>query len=363
MVLCQIFRLCPSSYLLVILKCVMIHILRKFNFWLSLLRSFILWLLAGAIVVTEPPGQAFLHLFPNLAAIRSCFLQSPKEPASVPFVHLSFWAFTPSCMVLKTRHSSPGFVRPCTQEHISASLDLVRQTLKSLAKASSVSLQVDTRVESIGVASLPSSQLSPALTEQFANFAWTSLASARLALSPSQPVPFPVASFIASSASAKVEAALVFLFFISFPQVWTLLQSLYSTWALLYFFVFATRSAKHVSPVVFLPLALLDEDLASPFCLLPAFSFFLFSFFPDFFPPFFCPELFLVLDFLVCLLFFPPFFLYLSFHLSFALNFSLYWTFWFVSFFSRPSFSFFLSCSSSPPFCNSSQCSAFCQPP
>merc|ERR1712013_592086 len=292
MVLCQIFRLCPSSYLLVILKCVMIHILRKFNFWLSLLRSFILWLLAGAIVVTEPPGQAFLHLFPNLAAIRSCFLQSPKEPASVPFVHLSFWAITPS-------------------------LDLVRQNLKSLAKASSVSLQVDTRVESIGVASLPSSQLSPALTEQFANFAWTSLASARLALSPSQPVPFPVASFIASSASAKVEAALVFLFFISFPQVWTLLQSLYSTWALLYFFVFATRSAKHVSPVVFLPLALLDEDLASPFCLLPAFSFFLFSFFPDFFPPFFCPELFLVLDFLVCFLFFPPFFLFLSFLLFF----------------------------------------------
>ena len=33
------------------------------------------------------------------------------------------------------------------------------------------------------------------------------------------PVPFPVASFIASSASAKVEAALLFLFFISFPQL------------------------------------------------------------------------------------------------------------------------------------------------
>ena len=102
------------------------------------------------------------------------------------FVHLSFWAFTPSCIVLKSRHSSPGFVRPgegrrhewemfcrnnilemccvlyiwndhamirykriffppcasgkvlhlserrlvspCTQEQISASLDLVRQT-------------------------------------------------------------------------------------------------------------------------------------------------------------------------------------------------------------------------------------------
>ena len=33
------------------------------------------------------------------------------------------------------------------------------------------------------------------------------------------PVPFPVASFIASSASANVEAELFFLFFISLPQL------------------------------------------------------------------------------------------------------------------------------------------------
>merc|ERR1711973_456938 len=133
----------------------------------------------------------------------------------------------------------------------------------------------DARVELIGVASLPSSQLSPALVEQFASFACTFLASSRLALSPSQPVPFPVASFIASSASAKVEAALVFLFFISFPQLSTLLASLNSTWALLNFFVFATRSAKQVSC---LPLArCLDKDLASP-CLLIDFCFL--TFFP-----------------------------------------------------------------------------------
>merc|ERR1712012_240202 len=126
-----------------------------------------------------------------------------------------------------------------------------------------------------GFQKYPSSQLSPALVEQFASFAWTFLASSRLALSPSQPVPFPVASFIASSASAKVEAALVFLFFISFPQLSTLLASLNSTWALLNFFVFATRSAKQVSC---LPLA---RSLGAPappcllfdFCFLTLFSF------------------------------------------------------------------------------------------
>jgi len=144
---------------------------RKLSFWLSLLRSFIRWLAAGAWVVTEGPEQDFLHLFPNLAAIRSCFRQSPKEPSLVPFVHFSFWAFTPSCIFLKFRHSELGFSRPCIQEHITASSDdLARQSLKAFAKVSRVSLQDDTRVELIGVASFPSSQLSPALAEQFASF-------------------------------------------------------------------------------------------------------------------------------------------------------------------------------------------------
>merc|ERR1712012_183770 len=122
-----------------------------------------------------------------------------------------------------------------------------------------------------GFQKYPSSQLSPALVEQFASFAWTFLASSRLALSPSQPVPFPVASFIASSASAKVEAALLFLFFISFPQLSTLLASLNSTWALLNFFVFATRSAKQVSC---LPLARSPPCLLIDFCFLTFFSLF-----------------------------------------------------------------------------------------
>ena len=93
--------------------------------------------------------------------------------------------------------------------------------------------------------------------------------------------PFPVASFIASSASLNVEAELFFLFFISLPQlmimmiimltktmtmtmamttkvtmritimmmshVSILLVSLNSTWALLNFFVLATMSVKHWS--------------------------------------------------------------------------------------------------------------------
>ena len=37
------------------------------------------------LMIMAQPGQVFLHLFPNLAAIRSCFRQSPKEPASVPW--------------------------------------------------------------------------------------------------------------------------------------------------------------------------------------------------------------------------------------------------------------------------------------
>merc|ERR1712012_186611 len=170
-----------------------------------------------------------------------------------------------------------------------------------------------------GFQKYPSSQLSPALVEQFASFAWTFLASSRLALSPSQPVPFPVASFIASSASAKVEAALLFLFFISFPQLSTLLASLNSTWALLNFFVFATRSAKQVSC---LPLARSPPCLLIDFCFLTFFSlFFGLSFFAVFFsllclcffsfPDFFLPPFFalFLLFFLFCFLlhFLSPF--------------------------------------------------------
>ena len=32
------------------------------------------------------------------------------------FIHFSFWAFTPSCMALKLRQSSLGFVRPKVNE-------------------------------------------------------------------------------------------------------------------------------------------------------------------------------------------------------------------------------------------------------
>merc|ERR1711990_822708 len=183
----------------------------------------------------------------------------------------------PSCMSLKFRQSSLGFVRPCTQEHVAAESFPVRHFLKSLAKVSRVSLQVETLVASIAMARFPSSQLAPALTEQFASFSRTAFASARLELSPSQPVPFPVASFIASSASLKVEAELFFLSFISLPQLSTLLASLNSTWALLNFFVLATRSVKHWSCLPFVA-EVLRSPLFSPFL----------RFFGEFF---FCPFL------------------------------------------------------------------------